>query len=609
MIALGLRVLKAFAPPPKLKLSTWIEGNISLPDDSAVPGQMRLWPWQREIADAISSDLIERVTLLKAARIGFTSLITAAIGAHIVNEPASILVLLPTESDARDFVTSDIEPTFASSPPLRKALSADREEAGRDTLTSRRFAGGSLKIVAAKAPRNLRRHTARILIVDEADACEPSAEGDPIRLAERRTLTFNNRKIVIGSTPVFADASPVIKSYTASDQRIFEVPCPACGACFEILWQHIVWPKAEDGKELPEQAGCECPHCKALIAERHKAAMVSAGAWRATRPEVEGHAGFRLNSLVSLLANASWAKLADEFLAAKDDPAQLQVFTNTVLAQGWQSPSQVDENALMARAEPFGLDNVPVEVLIVTCGIDVQDDRVECSIIGWSRDSTAWVLAHHVIFGGFEDDSLWQEVDELLRSRWRHPFGGSLKIDAACIDCSDGDHFDKVINFCVPKMGRRIFASKGMGGARPAFQMAKGKTIAGRMAIIGVDGLKNVIFDRLTRGRQIRFSNSLEPVYYEQLASERRVVRYRMGRPVRRFEPVSARVRNEAIDCATYAFAARSQVHVSFDRREDELKGQAVAPRPMYERLATEAMRAAANPRDPSSEFRRPDRR
>jgi phage terminase large subunit GpA-like protein len=609
MIALGLRVLAAFAPPPKLKLSEWIEAHVSLPGDAAAPGPMRLWPWQRGIANAMSDPLIERVSLLKGARVGFTSLTIGMIGAHIVNEPASILVLLPTESDARDFVTSDIEPTFAASPALRKALSADREEAGRDTLTSRRFAGGSLKIVAAKAPRNLRRHTARILIVDEADASESTAEGDPIKLAERRTLTFSNRKIIIGSTPVFADASPVIKSYGASDQRVFEVPCPSCGGFFEILWANIVWPKAADGRELPEQAACECPHCKHLIAERHKAAMVSAGAWRATRPGVLGHAGFRLNSLVSLLANASWAKLAAAFLAAKDDPAQLQTFVNTVLAQGWTSPSMVDESALAARAEPIGLNNIPAEVLIVTVGVDVQDDRVECSIIGWTRESVAVVLAHHVIFGGFEDDSLWQEVDELLRSRWRHPFGGSLKVDAACVDCSDGDHFDKVINFCVPKMNRRVFASKGMAGARPAFQMAKGKTIAGRMAIIGVDGLKNLIFDRLTRGRDIRFSNSLEPVYYEQLASERRVLRYRMGRAVRRYEPVSTRARNEAIDCMVYAFAARSPVHVSFDRREDELKGTALPPRPLYEQLAHSGMgKSGADfaKRDGSSEFGRP---
>ena len=536
------------------------------------PALMRLWPWQRAIADVVSDPLIERVTLLKAARIGFTSPTIGAIGSYIVSEPASILVLLPTESDARDFVTSDIEPTFSSSPALRKALSADREEAGRDTLTSRRFAGGSLKVVAAKAPRNLRRHTARILIVDEADACETGAEGDPIALAARRTMTFNNRKIIVGSTPVFADASPVLKSYGTSDQRIFEVPCPECGSFFEIQWSNIVWPKDADGRELPEQAGCECPHCKILISERHKAQMVAAGQWRATRPEIEGHAGFRLNSLVSLLANASWAKLAAEFLAGKDDPAQLQAFVNTVLAQGWSTPSHVDESALAARAEPFGLNAVPVEVLVCTAGADVQDDRVEVSIVGWDRNSTAFVLAHHVVFGSFQDDSLWAEVDELLRSRWRHPFGGSIKIDAACIDCSDGDHYDKVINFCLPKMGRRVFAIKGMGGARPAFQMSKGKTMANRFAIVGVDNLKNIIFDRLTRGRGIRFSSSLEPVYYEQLASERRVIRYRAGRAFRRYEPVSARARNEALDALVYSFAARSPVHISFDHREKELR-------------------------------------
>jgi phage terminase large subunit GpA len=57
-------------------------------------------------------------------------------------------------------------------------------------LLSRRFAAGSLKAVAARAPRNFRRHTARVLFVDEADACEPDQEGNPIRLAERRTLSF-----------------------------------------------------------------------------------------------------------------------------------------------------------------------------------------------------------------------------------------------------------------------------------------------------------------------------------------------------------------------------------------------------------------------------------
>ena len=409
------RALHALIPPPRLALSTWIEANIRLPEGvSAQPGPVRLWPYQREIADAISDPEIERISLVKPVRVGFTTLLTAAIGSYVANEPAPILVLLPTEADARDFVVSDVEPTFGASPALRGALADDAEEGERNTLLSRRFPGdGSLKIVAARAPRNLRRHTARILIVDEADACEAGPEGNPIRLGERRTFTFANRKIIIGSTPIFADTSAVLRAYG-------ECPCPECGTFSQIAWAHIEWPE-----DQPEAAAFRCPSCKALIDERHKPAMVAAGQWRAMRPDVKGHAGFRLNALVSLLANASWGRLAQEFLAAKDDPSELQVFTNTILAEGWSTPAMIDDATLAARAEEFDLNNIPPEVLTLEAGCDVQDDRCEITVTGWTRTSVCLVLGHSVIWSSFQDAGTWDEVDELLRTRWRHPWAAS----------------------------------------------------------------------------------------------------------------------------------------------------------------------------------------
>jgi phage terminase large subunit GpA-like protein len=260
--------------------------------------------------------------MVKAARVGFTTLLTGALGSYIVNEPSPILVLLPTESDCRDYMVMDGEPIFEATPELTGALLANNEVGERNTLLSRRFPGGALKIVAAKAPRNLRRHTARILMVDEADGMEVGAEGDPIKLGERRTQTFANRKIIIGSTPVFADTSHVLRAYGQSDKRVFEVPCPKCGTFTEIMWANIVWPKDIDEKsgivinEYPEDAVFECPHCKEKISERYKRGMVTAGHWRITRPEVKGHAGFRLNALVSLVPNAAWGALAKEFIQA-----------------------------------------------------------------------------------------------------------------------------------------------------------------------------------------------------------------------------------------------------------------------------------------------------
>jgi phage terminase large subunit GpA-like protein len=563
--AAAFRVL---APPPHLKLSGWLEKELRLPATSAQPGPIRLWPFQRAIADAIGDPAIERVTVVKPTRIGYTSLLVGAIASYVANEPTTILALLPTEGDARDFTVSDLEPLFQATPAVAAALSANEHD--RSTLLSRQFGGGSLKIVAARAPRNLRRHSVRVLLADEVDAMEVGAEGDPIKLAERRTLSFANRKLVCGSTPIFSDTSAILRLYAESDGRVFEIPCPECGGFTEILWQHIEWPEGD-----PSSAKFCCPHCKAPIEERHKQRMVAAGQWRVTRPEVRDHAGFRLNALVSPLANASWGKLANEFLNARESPEELQVFANTILGEGWhEGGEEVDETALISRAEAFTLDAIPKEVLLITCGCDLQDDRVEVSVVGWTRKGEALVLAHVVVWGTPDDDVTWRELDELLRSRWQHPFGGSMGVDATAIDSGDGEWTDRVYKFCFPRASRRIMAIKGMYGTRPDIQASKGKMKGGgRLWIAGVDGIKTTIFSRLQRGQMIRFSHNLEPAYFEQLASERRVVRYKRGQPVRRFERISGRARAEALDCLVYAFSARAAVtNVNFDAREDRLK-------------------------------------
>lgn len=573
--------LAQLLPPPRLPLSEWIERNVFLPDDvSAQPGPVRLWPYQREIADAIGDPAIERVTIVKPVRVGFTTVLTGALASFVANEPAPIMVLLPTENAARRYVVDDVEPTLLASPTLAQFLSPDSSETGRNTLLARRFPGGSLRFVPAKAPSNLRSHNVRLLLIDEADAMLRGPEGSPIQLAEKRTLSFPNRKIVLGSTPTDEETSNVLRAYACSDRRIFEVPCPHCGHRFELLWEHIQWPEGQ-----PEEAHAVCPENGCVIEERDKPAMVTAGAWRATAPEVKGHAGFRLNALVSLLANASWGKLAVEFRAAKADSDLLRVFVNTILAQGWRDAADtLDEAAIAGRVEPFGLNAMPPEVLAITVGVDVQDDRLEVSIVGWTRGDDTLVLGHVVIWGSPADDTTWAELDELLRTTWTHPHGGKLKVDAAIVDSGDGDWTDRVYGFCFPRLARKVWAGKGVGGTRPALVASKSPVKGGRLFIIGVDGIKTTILDRLRRAggdeapqNAIRLSVDLEPSYFEQLASEHRVLRYVRGQPVRRFERIPG-ARAEALDCLVYAFAARRGVSINFDLREDQLRGMPAAP-------------------------------
>jgi phage terminase large subunit GpA-like protein len=132
--------MAALKPPPRLSLSDWVESNLRLPEDvSALPGKVTLWGFQRGIADTISDPTIERVTLVKSVRVGLSTLLTATVANYIANEPSPILLLLPTEADARDYVVSDLEPIFAATPALAGLLTAEADETGRNTLLSRRF--------------------------------------------------------------------------------------------------------------------------------------------------------------------------------------------------------------------------------------------------------------------------------------------------------------------------------------------------------------------------------------------------------------------------------------------------------------------------------------
>ena len=136
--AMQASAMRALIPPPRLRLSEWIEREIRLPEGvSAQPGRVRLWPFQREIADAIGDPLIERVTLVKPVRVGFSTLADGAAGGYVANEPAPISVRSTRRGGLPGLHVSDLEPIFAESPAVADTLADDARP--RNTLLSRRF--------------------------------------------------------------------------------------------------------------------------------------------------------------------------------------------------------------------------------------------------------------------------------------------------------------------------------------------------------------------------------------------------------------------------------------------------------------------------------------
>ena len=299
--------------------------------------------------------------------------------------------------------------------------------------------------------------------------------------------------------------------------------------------------------------------------------MIAQGRWRATAPEVKGHAGFRINCLVSPHHNARWGKLAAEFMQAKRSPETLQPFVNTILGQPWKTEGEdLDEHELFGRREPFTLDQMPPEVLWLTAGVDCQDDRIEIVIMG--HGETDWfVLAHRVIYGPIDGEAVWQDLDSLLRETWQHPNGGTMRIDACAVDSGDGGHLEHVMGFCRPRFGRRVVPIKGVPGfSRPLLQKSGNQ----HLWLAGVDAAKSQVFARVSRKQGIRFGEALAPIFFEQFASERRIVRYVRGKPEARFERIKGK-RAETLDATVYALAARQLIGQRLDLRQAELASKA----------------------------------
>ncbi|WP_292565131.1 terminase gpA endonuclease subunit [Mesorhizobium sp.] len=586
-------IAKGLRPPETLSYSQWAAKHFRLSaTSSAAPGRFRPWKFQRGILDAMGDPLIERVSVIKSARTGYTVSLIATIGAYAVNDPCPIILLMPTDDDARGIAVDELDPAFRDTPALRDVMRVGRFD-GRNTLTQRMLlGGGSLKILSALAPRNLRRHTAKVLLCDEVDGMKVTSEGDPIKLAEKRTTSFADRKIIIGSTPTDEATSIVIKRYEESDKRIFEIPCVHCETPFELLWEHLDWKAGQ-----PETVVCICPHCGTEIEERFKPQMVEAGEWRATAPQVKGHAGFRLNALISQFANASWPKLVEEFeKARKAGPSDMQVFYNTVLGKVWSTAiNYVNENQLLARCENFGIEwdhnksewrqDIPEDVAYITAGVDVQPDRLEVVLIGWSRNHR-YILGHMIIRGSALLQTTWDELDALLMTVWKHPLGGEIGIEAGCVDSGDGNMTQRVYDYCEKTQGRKIVAIKGDDGPRPVLKASatKRRNRTATLYIVGVEQVKTDILVSLplepSEAQSFRFGNSLTEDYFVQLTAERRELKYnkQSGRPEIVFVRIGKR-KAEGLDCTVYGIAAKQLCRFDFDTRYADLRGKPI-PRP-----------------------------
>jgi phage terminase large subunit GpA-like protein len=268
---------------------------------------------------------------------------------------------------------------------------------------------------------------------------------------------------------------------------------------------------------------------------------------------------------------------------------------NARLAETWELRGQrADDDSLAKHKSEYDAE-VPTGALVLTCGVDVQDDRLEIEIVGWGAGSESWSIEYKVFRGDPGQAALWKELDDYLSKRFRHASGLMLPIRATFID-SGGHHTKQVYDFARRRSTRWIFACKGVGGpghplTPPRASILKNNRVP--LWLVGTDAAKEAIYSnfkvdeigpgfchwpsgyRNEKGELIA-RPEYDQEYFLGITAEELVENPQPNGTSKRMWK-KRRERNEPLDCRVYALAALDALRPNFEAIAKTFNAQAEA--------------------------------
>lgn len=584
--------------PPPVGVTPYEHANEHrvMPEESAEPGKRIQVPYQEEMLRVAVDPEVRNVYVMKSAQVGWSEIQLILIGFFmdsISGDPTTVLMVRPTCDDADEFAELRLEQLIRDSPRLDQLCPA--RIGGKPTKKAfKKYPGGYLYVIGGNSPTGLGGKICRVILLDERDRIVQNAggEGDPGTIVSYRQKTYGDDALTYsGGTPVL-EGGPTEADFLRGDQRHWFVDCPFCDAEQRLVWAQV---KFDKSAEFPWMtAAYECEACGMHWDEEEKREAVRLGRWKATNPKApRDTVSFHIWEIYSPFS--SMEEVVKGFWLAHSEPDpvtrrnKIQAWTNLSLGLPFKDSQTATRSAseLEARAEVYTIELLPFEVLALTAGVDVQDDRLEVEIIGWGRHNESWSIDYVVLPGDPSSPAVWEDLDALLAARYPHPEGYTLAVHTTCVD-TGGHHTQAVYDYTAPRYKRRIFGVKGSsttrGGAQrpiipPDKKASTNNPKKAPVFIVGVDTAKDQIFQylRVTEPGPgfCHFPAHYPPTYYEGLTNERVRQTFREGRPVRTYVKIGF---NEPLDCRVYGTAA--------------LKLMPVTPEQIYQaRLRTRALR------------------
>ena len=565
------KIFEVLEPPKPLTISSWAAEKRRLSREaSAEPGRWNLdrAPYQRSIMEAISSPGLKRVVLMTSAQIGKTEMLLNTIGYYSEHDPSPIMVVNPTDAMAQAFSKDRLAPMIRDTECLKEIYGMAKSRDTANTILHKQFPGGHITMIGANAPTNLASRPIRILLLDEVDRYPASAgtEGDPVDLADKRTTTFWNRKVVLVSTPTEKGVSRIEKEYLKSSQEEWCVQCPYCGKYTPFKWDNL------DFKDMM----MKCDHCEEKLSEDEW--KEQPGMFVAQNPSVTDIRGFHLNEMASPWKR--WKDIKQAYLEAVKDKKEtgsdykLRTWVNTSLGEPYEvMGAKADLKDLINRREKYTAE-LPKGVLLLTAAVDVQDDRLELEVCGWGAGYESWGITYEKLYGNLEKNFIWEELEAFLSKPFTFEDGQALNI--ACTFIDTGGHFTTQSYKWLKSMQQKkkmIFGIKGMGsnGIPLLHKKSTNNQYNVPIFILGVNAGKETVLERLYiteyGSGYCHFPENIDRGYDQKymkgLTSEQRIVKDVKGKPTVCWVKRPG-ARNEPFDLRNYNTAAVEFLNPNF---------------------------------------------
>ena len=565
--------------------------------------------------EALDDPEVFEVVGMKSAQIAWTDgVLLNHIGKKIDIEPSAMIVMFAKESAAKEFEREKLVPMIEVTPCLANKIPVHKARDRNNSWDYKGFPGGFLKLVGSNSASSVKSTPAPFVAVEEPDDANTNVkqQGDTITLLRERLKSFSRRKMVFGGTPTIEGFSAIASAYKGSDQRQFWVPCPHCGEYQVLAWENVKWtedPKLNHeiyGHAVPESARYCCPHNGCLWTNAEKNRAVRKGVWRASAA-FHGTAGFYINELYSPFPGSMLARLVEKRLAAEHalangDDTKIRSFRNNTEGLPYAYKTTVPTaDKLRERAEDYAELTVPWGGVVLTCGVDVQHDRLAVVIRAWGRGEESWLVWWGEIYGRtmvllWDDDGsinqaqsgAWWDLDQLLMGAFPHANGARLRIRAGTVDSGDGQTMDAVYSYVRRRLSHGFMAGKGESHdpKKDIFSAPKLSIDTNarhrphpsgiRPYMVGTQVAKDLILGVDEQGGRIKLTGTgpgrmhwyrtVRPDYWDQLTAEVKIPHKTVkGRLV--WDCKSGR-RNEALDCEVLSLHAARSLKINLWREE-----------------------------------------